>query len=387
MQSARPRSRRPSAHVPRHLFLPGVPLDQAYADEPVYTKTDDGGASISAASQPWIVAMMLEQLDAQPGHRVLEVGAGTGYNAALLAAIVGDTGQVTTIDVDEDLVDGARKHLAAAGVTNVDVAARRRRARPPRRGTVRPDHRHRRRLGDTRPRGWTSSPPAGAWSSRCACAAPPPARIIFERDPNGWVSRGSELAVFMPLRGIGDDARRIVALTDERTSPCRSTRTRRRRRAPWPASCAPTACEAWTGVLFPPMVPFEWMDLWLCLPTGQPPHAHERPTRRGRTRTGHAHVRVGIDGHGRTAQTWPTSPSAPHRPPPTAASATRSASSATAPAGQRSPRRWARRSRPGTRPTAPAPCASPSPTRPAADPAAGRFVLPRPHHPITVTWE
>jgi protein-L-isoaspartate(D-aspartate) O-methyltransferase len=51
--------------VPRHMFVPGVPLDQAYADEAVYTKSDAAGTSISAASQPWIVAMMLEQLKAR----------------------------------------------------------------------------------------------------------------------------------------------------------------------------------------------------------------------------------------------------------------------------------------------------------------------------------
>ncbi len=108
--------------VPRHLFLPGVSLKEAYANEAVYTKHDDSSsASISAASQPAIVAMMLEQLQLEPGQRVLELGAGTGYNAALMAAIVGEAGHVTTIDIDEDLVDGARKHLAAAGVTNVEV--------------------------------------------------------------------------------------------------------------------------------------------------------------------------------------------------------------------------------------------------------------------------
>ncbi|WP_239405487.1 thiopeptide-type bacteriocin biosynthesis protein [Frankia sp. Cj3] len=107
--------------TPRHLFLPGVPLDQAYAGNPVYTKQDTSGASISAASQPWMVAVMLEQLDAQPGEQIMEVGTGTGYNAALIAAIVGPAGQVTTIDVDADLVEGARDHLAAAGVGNVEV--------------------------------------------------------------------------------------------------------------------------------------------------------------------------------------------------------------------------------------------------------------------------
>lgn len=107
--------------VPRHLFLPGVPLDAAYANEPVYTKQDGVGASISAASQPRMVAMMLEQLQLQPGQRVLELGAGTGYNAAVMAAIAGEKGHVTAIDIDEDLVDGARAHLAAADVANVEV--------------------------------------------------------------------------------------------------------------------------------------------------------------------------------------------------------------------------------------------------------------------------
>jgi protein-L-isoaspartate O-methyltransferase len=59
--------------------------------------------------------MMLEQLRLEPGHRILEVGAGTGYNAALMAAVTGEAGQVTAVDIDADLVGGARKHLAAAG--------------------------------------------------------------------------------------------------------------------------------------------------------------------------------------------------------------------------------------------------------------------------------
>lgn len=107
--------------VPRHLFLPGLPLSNAYADAPIYTKHEGGGTRISAASQPRIVAMMLEQLDIRPGQRLLELGAGTGYNAALMSAATGPTGQVITIDIDDDLVTGARIHLAAAGVDNVEV--------------------------------------------------------------------------------------------------------------------------------------------------------------------------------------------------------------------------------------------------------------------------
>jgi protein-L-isoaspartate(D-aspartate) O-methyltransferase len=107
--------------VPRHLFLPDVPLERAYANDPVYTKHDAAGVHISAASQPGTVAMMLHQLDAHPGDRILEIGAGTGYNAALIGTIVGETGHVTTIDVDLDLVEDGRAHLAAAGITGVEV--------------------------------------------------------------------------------------------------------------------------------------------------------------------------------------------------------------------------------------------------------------------------
>jgi len=100
--------------VPRRLFVPGVPLEQVYADEVIPTKFENG-RSISSSSQPAIMAVMLEQLDPRPGQRVLEIGAGTGYNAALLAHIVGPDGHVTTVDIDDDIVDGARAHLAAAG--------------------------------------------------------------------------------------------------------------------------------------------------------------------------------------------------------------------------------------------------------------------------------
>ena len=106
--------------VPRHPFLPGVPLEKVYQDQAIPTKFEDG-RPISSSSQPAIMAIMLEQLDLQPGQRVLEIGAGTGYNAALMAHIVGPSGRVTTIDLDEDIVAGARRHLAAAGFPQVDV--------------------------------------------------------------------------------------------------------------------------------------------------------------------------------------------------------------------------------------------------------------------------
>lgn len=110
--------------VPRHLFLPEVDLERVYSDEAIPTKKLASGEAISSSSQPAIMAIMLEQLDLKPGHRVLEIGAGTGYNAALMAHIVGETGQVITIDLDEDIVVAAREHLAAAGFHQVQVLCR-----------------------------------------------------------------------------------------------------------------------------------------------------------------------------------------------------------------------------------------------------------------------
>ena len=106
--------------VPRHLFLPDVPLDQVYQDDAIITKRQDGQA-ISSSSQPSMMAIMLEQLDLRPGQRVLEIGAGTGYNAALMAHLVGETGQVVSVDIDDELVARARARLAAAGWSGVQV--------------------------------------------------------------------------------------------------------------------------------------------------------------------------------------------------------------------------------------------------------------------------
>jgi protein-L-isoaspartate(D-aspartate) O-methyltransferase len=106
--------------VPRHLFLPDVPLDVVYRDTHVPTKLQ-GGEIISSSSQPAIMAIMLEQLALEPGQNVLEVGAGTGYNAALLAEIVGPEGRVTSIDLDADTVVAARGALEQAGYASVRV--------------------------------------------------------------------------------------------------------------------------------------------------------------------------------------------------------------------------------------------------------------------------
>jgi protein-L-isoaspartate(D-aspartate) O-methyltransferase len=77
----------------------------------------------SAASAPRIVGAMLELLDLQPGMTVLEIGTGSGYNAALLRELVGPSGSVTSVDIDRGLIDEAAQRLNDNGYDDVVVAA------------------------------------------------------------------------------------------------------------------------------------------------------------------------------------------------------------------------------------------------------------------------
>lgn len=106
--------------VPRHLFVPGVPVQTAYANDTVVTKRDERGIALNSMSAPWLQAMMLEQAQLAPGMRVLEIGSG-GYNAALITELVGEEGEITTVDIDPDVVERARHCLAAAGYRRVNV--------------------------------------------------------------------------------------------------------------------------------------------------------------------------------------------------------------------------------------------------------------------------
>jgi protein-L-isoaspartate(D-aspartate) O-methyltransferase len=101
--------------VPRERFVPELAeergLEAIYKNEALVTKLEHGLA-VSSSSQPAIMAEMLERLEVAPGQRVLEIGAGTGYNAALLAELAGG---VVTLDVDEELVEKARRRLTDGG--------------------------------------------------------------------------------------------------------------------------------------------------------------------------------------------------------------------------------------------------------------------------------
>src|SRR5512133_3946762 len=107
--------------VYRHQFLPGIPLEETYSDRAISVKQDESGQWLSSSSQPAMMAIMLEQLGLERGHKVLEIGTGTGFNAALMAHIVGEAGRIVTIEIDQDLADAAHKHLAETGFEQVQV--------------------------------------------------------------------------------------------------------------------------------------------------------------------------------------------------------------------------------------------------------------------------
>lgn len=105
--------------IPRETFVPRIAanagLDYVYADEAIVTREQDG-LPTSSSSQPTIMAMMLEALDLHAGHRVLEIGLGTGYNAAILRTLVGPDGEITSVDIAPDVAADALRALAELGL-------------------------------------------------------------------------------------------------------------------------------------------------------------------------------------------------------------------------------------------------------------------------------
>jgi protein-L-isoaspartate(D-aspartate) O-methyltransferase len=98
-------------------------LEVIYADTALATRYTDG-APTSSSSAPSLVAEMLELLELREGMKVLEIGAGTGYNAALVAEIVGDQRLVVTVDNQQDVVEQTRRLLAETGYLRIRVLAR-----------------------------------------------------------------------------------------------------------------------------------------------------------------------------------------------------------------------------------------------------------------------
>jgi protein-L-isoaspartate(D-aspartate) O-methyltransferase len=100
------------AALPREAFVPGVPAAVAYDDRALPIES---GQTIS---QPYVVARMTELLDVEAGDRILEIGTGSGYQAAVLAKL---GARVTSMERWEGLAETAREHLTSLGIEGVEV--------------------------------------------------------------------------------------------------------------------------------------------------------------------------------------------------------------------------------------------------------------------------
>jgi protein-L-isoaspartate(D-aspartate) O-methyltransferase len=98
------------ARVPRHLFVPANVKRRAYEDRPLQIGNQQ------TISQPYMVARMTELLAPEPGDRILEIGTGSGYQAAVLSMLAGE---IITVERHESLADKASARLEDAGCVNV----------------------------------------------------------------------------------------------------------------------------------------------------------------------------------------------------------------------------------------------------------------------------
>lgn len=249
--------------VPRHVFAPGEPLEAAYrSDDVVIMKRDEHGIAISSVSAPRIQAMMLEQAELRRGMRVLEIGSG-GYNAALIAELVGADGEVTTVDIDPDVVDQARLCLAAADYPQVNVVL------ADAEGGV-PDRAPYDRIIVTAG-AWDIPPPPPAWSDQLAdggrLVVPLRMRgltrsIVFEHDGERLVSRGYRLCGFVPMQGAGANREHLVLLHGEEVG-LRVDGAHQVDADPLRDALFGPRVERWSGVQVGGFEPFDELDLWL----------------------------------------------------------------------------------------------------------------------------
>jgi protein-L-isoaspartate(D-aspartate) O-methyltransferase len=244
--------------------LPGFDTTGAYSQKVVVTKRARNGTALSSASSPNIVAGQAEDLDVRPGQRILEIGTATGINAALLAEITGPEGRVVTIEIDQDLTDGARAALDRAGYSTVTTIC-----------------------GDGAA-GWAEAAPydriivtAGAWD---ICRAwwdqlTPGGRIVvpirlhgsgltrslaLDLQPTGELIAGyARVCGFVPMRGdsAADTGTTTIPLTDQITLNAATGDNPDETALAW-ALTHPTHMH-WTGINVTDHEPVEHLDLWL----------------------------------------------------------------------------------------------------------------------------
>ncbi|MGH3760284.1 methyltransferase, FxLD system [Actinophytocola sp.] len=247
--------------VPRHLFTPEASLKDAYDPrDAVHVKRDDQGRPISTVSSPQLQGSMLEQADIRPGMTALEIGSG-GVNAAMMSWLAGLDGQVTTMDIDSDVTERARRLLDAAGYERVNVV-----------------------LSDAE-NGFSQDAPyeriivtVGAWDIPPAWIdqLAPDGRLVvplrmrgltrsleLEREGDHLASRSAIICGFVAMQGAGANAGQVV--------PLRGTKAEMRFDDGWPGDQVPDLdgvldterAEAWTGVTIGGMESFETLQLWL----------------------------------------------------------------------------------------------------------------------------
>jgi protein-L-isoaspartate(D-aspartate) O-methyltransferase len=107
------------------VFDPAAPtianLDKIYGNTSIVTDIDAEGAPVSSSTMPALMVTMLSKLGVTEGDRVLEIGTGTGYNAALLGQLVGPKGNVTSVDIDPALTTSAKRRIDHIGCNNVEI--------------------------------------------------------------------------------------------------------------------------------------------------------------------------------------------------------------------------------------------------------------------------
>ncbi|MFC5721400.1 methyltransferase, FxLD system [Streptomyces gamaensis] len=245
--------------VPRHVFAPEVPLEEAYALNIVVTKRNEHGITVSSVSAPQIQAMQLEQAELRPGMHVAEIGSG-GVNAALMAELVGGHGEVTTIDIDADVTDRARRFLAEAGYGRVNVVTA-----DGEKGCA--EHALYDRIVVTV--GSWDVPPA--WVDQLAdggrLVVPLRMRgltrsVAFEKEDDHLVSRSAEICGFVTMQGAGEHQERLLLLHGKEIGL--------RFDDDWPAdpdllngALETDRAESWTGVTIEPGEPFDTLQMWL----------------------------------------------------------------------------------------------------------------------------
>ena len=247
--------------VPRHLFAPGATLEEAYAAfRVVVAKKDEHGTTISSVSAPSVQAVMLEQADLQTGMRCLEIGSG-GYNAALMAELVGADGEVTTVDIDPDITDRAGACLSEAGYGDrVRVVL----------GDGEegcPEHAPYDRTIVTV--GAWDIPPA--WTDQLAddgtLTVPLRMRgltrsITFVREADHLASRSAKICGFVTMQGAGAHRERLLLLRGEEIGLRFDEELSADPDALNGALDTPRS-EVWTGVTIGRSVPFDTLQMWL----------------------------------------------------------------------------------------------------------------------------